>query len=131
MRVPTGVGLVGHPTDNIDLYTYAGTEQELGRDFAVAGKGYGYGSPLYDNATCDIELGAWLRRRHVRSLAGDPGRLVALGARLVRNDGAWRPIFLHTSADIRGYWWRTEHERADFHDKFPLSAVPVNPRLRS
>jgi len=52
------VGLVGHPTGNIDLYTYAGTEQEQARDFTVAGKGFGYGSPLYDNATCDIELGA-------------------------------------------------------------------------
>jgi hypothetical protein len=52
------VGLVGHPTDKLDVYGYAGTEQEWGRYFAAAGKGYGYGSPLYDNATCDIELGA-------------------------------------------------------------------------
>jgi outer membrane murein-binding lipoprotein Lpp len=51
------VGLVGHPTGNIDLYTYAGTEQESKKDFAVGSKGFGYGSPLYDNATCDIELG--------------------------------------------------------------------------
>lgn len=52
------VGLVGHPTGNIDLYTYAGTEQESARDFTVAGKGFGYGSPLFNNSTCDIELGA-------------------------------------------------------------------------
>ena len=52
------VGLIGHPTDRIDLYTYAGTEQVSKRAFTVAGKGYGYGNPLYLNTTCDIELGA-------------------------------------------------------------------------
>ena len=52
------VGLVGHPTKRTDLYAYAGTEQEAARDFTANGLGYGYGSPLYDNSTCDTELGA-------------------------------------------------------------------------
>ena len=49
-------GLVGHPTDSVDLYAYAGTEQEARRSFSAAGKGYGYGSPLYSNAGCGVEL---------------------------------------------------------------------------
>ncbi|MBV8522116.1 MAG: hypothetical protein JOY71_08315 [Acetobacteraceae bacterium] len=52
------VGVVGHPTPALDLYLYAGTEQESRTFFNAAGKGFGYGSPLYSNATCGIELGA-------------------------------------------------------------------------
>jgi hypothetical protein len=48
-------GLVGHPTDKLDLYSYAGVEQ-AGRDsFTLNGKGYGYGSPLYINSGCETE----------------------------------------------------------------------------
>jgi hypothetical protein len=50
-------GLVGHPISDIDLYGYAGTEQVLSReDFSSKGLGYGYGSPLYNNSGCGIEL---------------------------------------------------------------------------
>ena len=35
------VGLIGHPTDRLDLYTYAGTEQESKSAFTANGKGYG------------------------------------------------------------------------------------------
>lgn len=52
------VGVIGHPTPAIDLYLYGGTEQESRTYFNAAGKGYGYGSPLYSNATCGTELGA-------------------------------------------------------------------------
>jgi hypothetical protein len=50
-------GIVGHPTPDVDLYTYFGLEEIGRRYFAAAGKGYGYGSPLYPNTSCDIELG--------------------------------------------------------------------------
>jgi len=50
------LGLVGHPNKAIDLYAYLGAEEESKKAFALAGKGYGYGSPLYSNAGCQIEL---------------------------------------------------------------------------
>ncbi len=50
------VGLIGHPSKSIDIYGYVGTEQESRKSFSLAGKGYGYGSPLYDNSGCQIEL---------------------------------------------------------------------------
>jgi hypothetical protein len=49
-------GLVGHPADAVDLYAYAGTEQESRTSFTSGGRGFGYGSPLYSNAGCGIEL---------------------------------------------------------------------------
>jgi TolA-binding protein len=55
------VGVIGHPDPAIDLYGYIGTEQISARYFAADVKGtptgFGYGSPLYANAGCDIELG--------------------------------------------------------------------------
>jgi hypothetical protein len=50
------IGLVGHPIPEVDLYTYVGTEQAGKRAYTVAGKGYGYGSPLFVNSGCDVEL---------------------------------------------------------------------------
>ncbi len=51
------LGLVARPVKPIDLYAYVGTEQITHReDFSIKGKGYGYGSPLYSNAGCNIEL---------------------------------------------------------------------------
>jgi hypothetical protein len=52
------VGVVAHPVPSVDIYGYAGTEQEKAKYFTEAKKGYGYGSPLYDNTSCDVELGA-------------------------------------------------------------------------
>jgi hypothetical protein len=52
------VGVIGHPTPALDLYGYAGTEQEGRKSFTNAGKGFGYGSPLYSNAGCGVELSA-------------------------------------------------------------------------
>ena len=51
-------GLVYHPVPTVDLYAYAGTEQVQRRSFAQGGKGYGYGSPLYVNTGCYVELSA-------------------------------------------------------------------------
>ncbi len=51
------IGLVARPVKPVDLYAYVGTEQITHReDFSINGKGYGYGSPLYSNAGCNIEL---------------------------------------------------------------------------
>ncbi len=50
------VGLVGHPNKSVDIYGYVGTEQTSRTSFNVGNKGYGYGSPLYSNAGCNIEL---------------------------------------------------------------------------
>jgi hypothetical protein len=47
------VGLVGHPTDYLDLYAYAGIEQAGQTSFTVNGAlPFGYGNPLYSNAGC-------------------------------------------------------------------------------
>jgi len=50
------VGLIGHPIPTIDLYAYFGTEQESKTAFIQGGKAYGYGSQLFVNSGCDIEL---------------------------------------------------------------------------
>ncbi len=46
------VGLVGHPTDYIDLYTYAGIEQAGRTSFTSGTLPFGYGNPLYNNTAC-------------------------------------------------------------------------------
>ena len=51
-------GLIGHPSSSVDLYGYGGTEQVSSRSFTSGGKGYGYGSPLYVNTGCYVELSA-------------------------------------------------------------------------
>jgi hypothetical protein len=55
-------GVIAHPMSNIDLYGYFGGESESRRYFDAKVKGkltaYGYGNPLYSNATCNIELGS-------------------------------------------------------------------------
>ena len=50
-------GLVWRPVDTLELYGYLGTEQVTHREqFTIAGKGYGYGSGLYNNSGCNVEL---------------------------------------------------------------------------
>src|SRR5262249_26030957 len=49
------IGLVGHPTDALDFYLYAGIEQAGRTAFTVSGKPFGYGNALYDNSGCLIE----------------------------------------------------------------------------
>ncbi len=48
-------GLVGHPTDDWDLYLYGGTERSQREAFTSGLLGFGYGSPLYNNSGCDTE----------------------------------------------------------------------------
>lgn len=48
-------GLVAHPDEQWDVYLYGGTERAMKQQFASGGKGYGYGSSLYDNSGCEIE----------------------------------------------------------------------------
>ncbi len=50
------VGGITHPVKSVDLYGYLGTEQASKTAFTYAGKGYGYGSPLFVNTGCGIEL---------------------------------------------------------------------------
>ena len=49
------VGLVGHPTDTLDLYLYTGIEEAGRTAFTQAGKAFGYGNALYDNSGCLVE----------------------------------------------------------------------------
>ena len=50
------VGVVSHPVARVDLYAYVGTEQITHRkSFREGSRGYGYGSPLYNNTGCNIE----------------------------------------------------------------------------
>jgi hypothetical protein len=47
------VGLIGHPTDALDLYLYGGLEQAGQTSFTVNGTlPFGYGNPLYNNSGC-------------------------------------------------------------------------------
>ena len=47
------VGLVGHPTDALDLYVYSGLEQAWQTSFTANGTlPFGYGNPLYNNSGC-------------------------------------------------------------------------------
>jgi hypothetical protein len=48
-------GLVGHPTEALDLYLYAGIEEAGRTAFTLAGKPFGYGNALYNNSGCLIE----------------------------------------------------------------------------
>jgi hypothetical protein len=50
------IGVIGRPIPTVDIYSYIGTERETSRAFSVDGKGFGYGSPLYSNAGCSVEL---------------------------------------------------------------------------
>jgi hypothetical protein len=45
-------GLVGHPTDALDLYAYAGIEEARQTSFTVGTLPFGYGNPLYNNSGC-------------------------------------------------------------------------------
>ncbi len=80
------IGLIGHPTQQMDVYAYLGTDQVSARYSDTVSKGkvtaYGYGNPLYNNAGCSIEdapssecvgntsgvvqgtVGAWYRLLH-------------------------------------------------------------------
>jgi hypothetical protein len=50
------IGLIGHPSKSVDLYGYGGVEHITGSEsFVTAGKGYGYGSGLYNDAGCSTE----------------------------------------------------------------------------
>lgn len=51
-------GVILHATPQLDFYGYFGGETVGRSDFAAAGKGFGYGSPIYSNASCNTELGA-------------------------------------------------------------------------
>ena len=46
------VGLVGHPTDALDLYAYAGVEEANSTAFTVNGIPFGYGNIFYNNTGC-------------------------------------------------------------------------------
>ena len=50
------VGIESTLHKSLDLYAYVGTEQIGRENFAAGGKGYGYGSPLYINTGCGVEL---------------------------------------------------------------------------
>jgi len=46
-------GLIGHPTDALDLYVYGGLEQAGQTSFTVNSTlPFGYGNPLYNNSGC-------------------------------------------------------------------------------
>jgi hypothetical protein len=48
----TMVGLVGHPTDGLDVYAYAGLEQVEAKFFNSGTTLLGYGNPGFSNAGC-------------------------------------------------------------------------------
>jgi hypothetical protein len=54
----TMVGLVGHPSENLDLYAYGGIEQANAKFFTAGGTAFGYGNPLFDNSGCNITTAA-------------------------------------------------------------------------
>lgn len=46
------VGVIGHPTPNLDLYGYFGVEHEDSKTFGNTTTADGYGSPYYNNTNC-------------------------------------------------------------------------------
>ena len=64
------IGVIGRPLPTIDIYSYIGTERESRQAFTVGGKGFGYGSPLYSNAGCDIELSPLPCTGNIAALTG-------------------------------------------------------------
>jgi hypothetical protein len=46
------VGMVGHPTDSIDLYAYGGVEEAFSTAFNLNKVPYGYGNLAYNNSAC-------------------------------------------------------------------------------
>jgi hypothetical protein len=46
------VGLVAHPWEGLDVYTYAGIERFDAKFFNAGGLPFGYGNPNFDNAGC-------------------------------------------------------------------------------
>jgi hypothetical protein len=64
------IGVIARPLPTVDIYSYIGTEREAKRAFVVGGKGFGYGSPLYSNAGCDVELSALPCTGNTAALAG-------------------------------------------------------------
>ena len=62
------VGLVGHPTSAIDLYTYFGEEQVGRKFFNVGGRSFGYGNPQFINAGCFAEDSTATCRGNTREL---------------------------------------------------------------
>lgn len=54
----TMVGLLGHPSENLDVYAYGGIEQADAKFFTAGGTAFGYGNPLFDNSGCNITSAA-------------------------------------------------------------------------
>ena len=51
------MALIGHPTRQLDIYIYAGTEYAYREAYTnAAGKPVGYGSPLFSNTNCEKEF---------------------------------------------------------------------------
>jgi hypothetical protein len=48
------VGLIGHPWEGLDVYTYAGMEQVDANFFAVGPNLFGLGNPGFSNAGCSF-----------------------------------------------------------------------------
>jgi hypothetical protein len=49
------VGAVLHATPDLDIYSYAGLEQDRANFGSAGGTPYGLGNPLYSDATCNIQ----------------------------------------------------------------------------
>lgn len=68
------VGVIAHPTHDLDLYLYGGDEHAWAASVAtVGGKLYGYGNPSYVNSGCNIEdsaLGCVANMQNVWQIQG-------------------------------------------------------------
>jgi hypothetical protein len=82
-------GLVAHPWEGLDVYTYAGIERFDTKFFNAGGLPFGYGNPNFDNAGCSFPSAT--------SFAGGPaplGGCVANTRRLAEiTVGFWQNIF--------------------------------------
>jgi hypothetical protein len=50
----TMIGLIGHPTQGLDIYAYAGLEQAQAKSFNAGTTLLGYGNPGFSNVGCTI-----------------------------------------------------------------------------
>jgi hypothetical protein len=80
------IGVVGHPTDRLELWAYGGLEKERSKD--IVGTLGGFGNPAYVNINCEEEGGLCPGG----SAAGLPGFAQASGV-LQGTVGAWYDFY--------------------------------------
>ncbi len=104
-------GAIVHPTDSIDVYAYAGMEQEDRNSLGtVGGVNYGYGNPSNSNAGCNIEGSTATCTGNTQVGKAGDGRHLGYDLQGSLRPVPWRPaILLYATQCLLGdLGWRSE-----------------------